>query len=284
MRHINYNPRGKQYAKYAVFAAIGIALGAGFILYPKVLSYLNRMALDRENEEVMMTIIEENVLQNTMENLEEVIEEGKERFEEKVVILENAYLDVPFICQAPFQTKENWVYHEESCEEAAFLQVHYYLEGITEVDPQKAHETILDMIAWQKDNFGEHKDLYANDMKLFIRDYYGYKAEDIEIIYDADIIEIKKAISSGYPVIVPIMGDVLQNPYYPYPGYHMLTVIGYTPEKIITNDVGTKNGADFSYSYEKFMKATKEAGGDVIIIKKLPRNQKSEPVAEETAA
>ncbi|MFC1656307.1 C39 family peptidase [Patescibacteria group bacterium] len=279
MRHNNYNSRGRKYAKYAVFAAIGIAFGAGFIMYPKVAGYLNRMALDKQNEEVMMAIIEENVLQNTMENLGEVIEEGKEKFEEQeVVILENAYLDVPFICQAPFQTEANWVYHEESCEEAAFLQVHYYLEGITEVDRQTAHNVIMDMIKWQEQNFGEHRDLYANDMKLFIRDYYGYEDEDIEIIYDAGVVDIKKAISAGYPVIVPIMGDVLQNPYYPYPGYHMLTVIGYTPEKIITNDVGTRNGADFSYTYEKFMKATKEAGGDILIIKKLPKT----PVAEET--
>lgn len=269
MRYNSYNSRGKKYAKYAVFAAIGIALGTGFIMYPKIESYLNRMALDRQNEEVMSAIIQENILQQTIENIGEVVEEGKEELE--VVILESAYLNVPFICQAPFQTEANWVYHEESCEEASLLQVRYYLEGITQVEAQKAHDTILDMIAWQEQNFGEHRDLYANDMKLFIRDYYGYPEEDIEVIYDADIIDIKKAISQGYPVIVPIMGDILQNPYYPYPGYHMLTVIGYTPEKIITNDVGTRNGKDFSYSYDKFMKATTAAGGDIVIIKKLPR-------------
>jgi hypothetical protein len=114
---------------------------------------------------------------------------------------------------------------------------------------------------------GEHKDLYANEMRIFIKGYYSIPDEDIVIVYDADILDIKKAISAGHPVIVPIMGDILQNPYYPYPGYHMLTVIGYTPEKIITNDVGTRRGKDFSYNYEIFKNAMDAAGGDIIYIK-----------------
>lgn len=271
-------------AKYILFAAIGIAVGAAFIGYPKVKHYIERVKIDRENESVMSDIVDSGILERTTENIEKITAGEPEEIEpeeEEVVILENAYLDVPFICQAPFQTEENWKYHEASCEEAAFLQVHYYIEGKKTVDPQEAHDTILDMINWQENNFGKHMDLYANDLKTFIINYYDYTNDEIEIIYGAEITDIKKAVSKGYPVIVPIMGNVLQNPYYPEPGYHMLTVIGYTPEHLITNDVGTRRGKDFSYSYEKFMSATEAAGGDIVIINKLPDDEEKNIAEQE---
>ena len=253
----------RKFAKYAVFAAIGIVMGAAVIGYPKFIGFVERVKIEQENDDVMEQIIEAGIVEDTIGSIAKMAE---------VVILENAYLEVPFICQAPFETEANWVHHEESCEEAALLQVKYYMDDIKEVDKQKANDTILDMISWQKNAFGEHKDLYANDMVTFIRDYYSIPEENIAVIYDADIIDIKKAISAGYPVIVPIMGNILQNPYYPEPGYHMLTVTGYTPEKIITNDVGTRRGEDFSYDYGIFKKAMDAAGGDIIYIKKNWQN------------
>jgi len=278
LHHHNTDTKRKKIASYVLFAAIGIALGAGVIAYPKIEDYIQRVSLDKQNEETMAKILTENALEKTVKNIEEIANgnitpenEDENEPRKSVALLENAYLKVPFVCQAPLETVANWKFHEESCEEAALLQVRYYLEGVTEADKQKANEEILNMIEWEKVNFGSHKDLYANDMKEFIKGYYGYKDEDIEIIYDADITAIKSAVSQGYPVIAPIMGDILKNPYYPYPGYHMLTVIGYTPEKIITNDNGTRRGKDFSYNYDIFMKALKAAGGDLIIIKLLPK-------------
>ncbi len=275
-----YNsPPKKNWQIYLVFAAIGITLGAGFIGYPKLMSRWENIQMEQEQQDVMAQIIQEDILSRTIENFQELPKEIEEIFEEEVTILENAYLEVPFVCQAPFQTEANWVHHEESCEEAAFLQAHYYIQGITDPDPTESNRIILDMIAWQEKNFDEHKDIYANDLKNFINGYYDYPLEDIEIIYDASITDIKKAVSAGYPIIVPIMGDILKNPYYPYPGYHMLTVIGYTPDKIITNDVGTRRGKDFSYTYEVFMEAVDAAGGDIVIIKQLPIKEE-EPDAE----
>lgn len=268
----------KKWQIYAVFIAIGVALGAGFIGYPKLISYWERIQIEQENQDVMAQIIEENVINQTVENIQKIPEDIEEIMKDDVTILENAYIEVPFICQAPLQTEANWVYHEESCEEAAVLQVHDYIQGITDPDPQESNRIILDMIEWQKKNLGENKDLYANDLKNFIIGYYDYPPENVEVIYDASIIDIKKAVSAGYPVIVPIMGDILKNPYYPYPGYHMLTVIGYTPDKIITNDVGTRRGKDFSYNYDIFISAVDAAGGDIVIIKQLPN--KNLPDAE----
>jgi len=255
---------------YILFAAFGVTLGAGFIGYPKLASYVSRIKIEQANEDTMAQIMEEGILKQTVKNFQNLPSEIDEISKKPVTILENAYLEVPFVCQAPFQTKENWTHHEESCEEAALLQVHYYIQGVN--PPAKdSNSTILDMINWQKRNFGEHKDLYANKLKELITGYFNYSPDDIEIIYNTKIIDIKKAISEGYPILVPIMGDILKNPYYPYPGYHMLTVIGYTPDKIITNDVGTRNGKDFSYNYDIFIKALNAAGGNIVIIKHLPK-------------
>ena len=78
---------------------------------------------------------------------------------------------------------------------------------------------------------------------------------------------IKNFVLRGHPVIVPIMGNILKNPYYPYPGYHMLTVIGFTEDKIITNDNGTRHGKNYPYDNEIFLEAMTAAGGDIVVIK-----------------
>jgi len=180
-------------------------------------------------------------------------------------------LEVPFICQAPLQTEENWKHHEESCEEAAILQTYLYVNNKT-MTKEKANEEILKMEDWQIEHFGSHRDIYADEVKNLIKGYYNLKENDIEIIYDATLEDIRNRISSGYPVIVPIMGNILKNPYYPYPGYHMLVAIGYTKERIITNDNGTKRGANFSYDNQTFYDAMTAAGGDVVIIKTKTTN------------
>lgn len=179
----------------------------------------------------------------------------------------SAYLKVPFITQAPLETEENWKLHEESCEEAALLQAYLY-ETATTMTKEEANKEILKMIAWEKEYFGKHKDLYATDMMEFIEKYYADKinSSQIKVKRDATIDDIKQNIDIGHPVIVPITGDILNNPYYPYPGYHMLVVIGYTEEKIITNDNGTRRGASFSYDTEIFEKAMNDAGGDIIVL------------------
>jgi hypothetical protein len=200
------------------------------------------------------------------ENLtEESVEEAKENTQG------SHYLEVPFICQAPLQTNDNWKFHEESCEEAAVLQSYLFLTDQT-MSKQQAHEEILKMIDWQMEHFGGHHDIYAAEVKEFINGYYNIPNEEIEVIYDSTLEDIKTHISQGYPVIVPIMGDVLQNPHYPHPGYHMLAAIGYTQDTIITNDNGTRKGADFSYKNQRFLDAMNAAGGDIVVIKARTTN------------
>lgn len=227
-----------------------LLIGGSIFVIPKAVNKFELVQIEKENEEII-----------------KIIQEQKEKPKPAPSVKKTSeLLPVQFICQAPLQTEENWKYHEESCEEAAVLQAYLYETGQT-MTKQQANDEILKMIDWQMKNFGEHKDLYADDVKKFISGYYNIPAVDIEVTYDTTLDNIKDFILQGYPVIVPIMGNILKNPYYPYPGYHMLTVIGFTEDKIITNDNGTRHGEKFSYDNEIFLEAMTAAGGDIVVIK-----------------
>ena len=174
-------------------------------------------------------------------------------------------LDVPFICQNPWQNKAGWKIHKESCEEAATLQAWLYLQQTT-LTTKQANDEILKMIAWQKQNLGSHQDLFGDAMRQFILKYYNLKPEQVQYIPELNKKIIQKIITLGYPIITPIQGELLKNPFYPYPGYHMLTIIGYTEDRVITNDVGTKRGHKYPYSYERLLKANAAVGGDALVI------------------
>lgn len=180
-------------------------------------------------------------------------------------------LPVPFVCQNPFQDQKGWEWHDESCEEAAAYQVILFLEGKSAPDPQVSHELFLDMIEWQEDpsQFGDHIDLYTEDMRIFIRDYFGYDDEEVIWIPELSQDLIKKLIAANHPIIVPLNGTAIQNPFYPEPGYHMLTVIGYTADRVITNEVGTKRGEKYPYKYDIFLTANQaEGGGGIVVVPK----------------
>ncbi len=98
-----------------------------------------------------------------------------------------------------------------------------------------------------------------------IREVYGYQR--VDVLYDSGIGEIANHLRAGRPVIVPLAGRMLKNPYYtpPGPAYHMLVVKGITAlGDLIVNDVGTKHGHGFLYNPKIFLAAMHDApeGGD----------------------
>jgi hypothetical protein len=177
----------------------------------------------------------------------------------------HSYLDVQYICQAPLKTEANWEYHEESCEEVASLMAYLYTTNQT-MTPQEAHETLLDMIDWQMDNFEVHRNIYDIEVKELIVEFFQIPEDKVAIMYDATPEQIKEQIDKGIPVIAPTTAKYLENPHYPHPGYHMLIIKGYTPTTFITNDNGTRHGEDYEYQIDRFMEAMQDAGGDPLII------------------
>jgi hypothetical protein len=103
----------------------------------------------------------------------------------------------------------------------------------------------------------------AKQTAEFIEQFYNLHTE---VIYDWTWDDVKLALAQGYPVIAPAAGRMLGNPNFTAPGpiYHMLVIKGYTANRIITNDPGTRKGADYQYSYDAIMNASHDWNdGDV---------------------
>lgn len=170
-------------------------------------------------------------------------------------------LAVPFTPQAPHA---NWEQpYQDGCEEAAALMVHFFYTNRT-FTPDIADDAILAAVAFEDQRFGFNKDTNAEQTAIFIRELYGYK--NVDVVYDITVDDVKRTIAAGFPVIVPAYGRALGNPYFTPPGpeYHMLVIKGYTRDKFITNDPGTRRGADFLYPYETLLSAVHDwNGGDV---------------------
>lgn len=262
--------KSKLFKKITVVTFILLILfGSGYYAFKKYQNYLRIKTLEEENvktlEEVKKDAQKNTKAQETKTPQIRGIE--AQNTNESAQIKSNSkLLETPFICQAPLETTENWKSHEDSCEEAAVLQAYLYETGKTMTKPE-ANDEILKMKDWQNKNFGNNHDLYADELKTFINGFYGIPLDEIEIVYKASMQDIEKYINEEHPIIVPIMGNILNNPYYPYPGYHMLIAIGYTESRIITNDNGTRRGKDFSYDKETFKEAMDAAGGDIVVIK-----------------
>ena len=66
-------------------------------------------------------------------------------------------------------------------------------------------------------------------------------------------------LEAGHLVIIPTNGQALKNPNFTLPGpeRHMLVVKGYDyeTEEFITNDPGTRNGADYRYKKDLLFEA-----------------------------
>ena len=173
-------------------------------------------------------------------------------------------LSVPFTAQAPFAKWDEL--HNEACEEAAVVMVHYFLKG-EELTLAKADEELIKLVNWQVANWGSHHHLAVEKVAELLK-YYGY--QNVEVSYDITVDDIKREVSRGVPVIVPTAGRELGNPYYKQPGplYHMLVIRGFEQNMFITNDPGTRRGEDFRYKQDVLFEAIHdlpEAGQEQIL-------------------
>ncbi|MEK7116134.1 MAG: C39 family peptidase [Patescibacteria group bacterium] len=173
-------------------------------------------------------------------------------------------LAVPFTSQAP--TGEWALPYQEACEEASAIMVDAFYRGETgRIPPDVATKAITNLVAFEKKILGFYEDTSALDTAKFIKAYFGYPTVMIQPLTSES--ELKRAIANGYPVIIPAAGKLLPNPYFRAGGplYHMLVVKGYTKDRIITNDPGTKRGADFTYTFDQLKHAAHDwNGGDVM--------------------
>ena len=172
-------------------------------------------------------------------------------------------LAVPFTVQAPHANWEDP--YADFCEEASVLMAASYILGLDISSPDFADKKMLEIKAFEDQRFGYSKDTTAEETATILREFY--KIDKIKLVYNPTENDIKKALAEKKAIIIPAAGRQLGNPYFRQPGplYHMLVIKGYTKEgNFITNDPGTRRGADFIYNSDIIMNVIHDwNGGDV---------------------
>ncbi|MFH1632074.1 MAG: C39 family peptidase [bacterium] len=191
---------------------------------------------------------------------EEVIEElGEEIGDETLETFETSFPDefnlaVPFTSQAPHA---DWgLPYQEACEEASAFMVSLYYKGepAGQINADVADAGILEAIEFENDYLGFYLDTTAAETADFIDMFYGLSTT---VIDNPTVEQIKAEIAAGRPVIVPAAGRELGNPNFSGAGplYHMFVIKGYTKDRFITNDPGTRNGESYVYDIDVIMDA-----------------------------
>jgi hypothetical protein len=175
---------------------------------------------------------------------------------------------MPFASQAP---TGNWdPPYDEACEEASLIIVHHYLDS-TPLDANIMDTNIKEMTSYESSK-GLPVDIDMFQLADVARGMFGYDANVLEG-NDVSIARIEQEIAKGNPVIVPLAGQDIGNPYYSGDGppYHVLVIVGYNSTQFITHDVGTKRGENYVYKKNVIMDAIHDWNGSVDTIRSGPR-------------
>lgn len=163
-------------------------------------------------------------------------------------------LAVPFTPQAPHA---NWdLPYKEFCEEASALMAASYIQGTDLPNADFADQRLEEVRAFEEKRFGYYEDTDAAETVIILQEHFGIT--DVGLLEHPTANDIREALAAGKLVIIPVAGRMLGNPYFQTPGplYHMLVIKGYTKNGgFITNDPGTRRGADFVYSEATIMNA-----------------------------
>lgn len=227
----------------------------------------NEVKKATKNQEEAVKIIEP-FIEKDSQNIAEDIEKPKEIIKQEVEpqIPASLNLDIAFTSQSPF-AKWN-ARDEDACEEASLIMAGQYYKKINLtvenniINPTEVDSELNKIIEWENANIREWKSTTILQTSLLAKNYFKFNVE----IKDLSFSEIKKALVQEKLVILPAYGGALKNPFFksPPPIYHMLLIKGWDGDKFITNDPGTKRGANYVYTKEILEKAVHDwNGGDV---------------------
>jgi len=161
-------------------------------------------------------------------------------------------IDVPFYPQAP---DGNWnLPWQEACEEASAILA-YYAAVQKPLTKDLFKQELQNLFEWENKRFGSYKDTTIEQTAQMIREYWRY--DQVKVIESPTTDRIKQEVALGHLLIAPFSGHDIKNPFYSRQGpyYHMMVIKGYDAKNFITNDVGTRKGADYRYPFEHLMSA-----------------------------
>ena len=180
--------------------------------------------------------------------------------EPKLIIPESFVLDVAFASQAP---NGDWgAPYQDACEEASLITAYKYFKNEI-LDKQIMNEEILNLVDWEKKHFGFYESTDTEQTLEIAQKYFNF---DAYITDDVSVDRIKKELVLGRLILLPTAGRTLGNPNFTGEGplYHMLVVRGYDKDEFITNDVGTRKGEAYKYTYDVLLNSVHDYNkGDI---------------------
>lgn len=163
-----------------------------------------------------------------------------------------ADLNVPYSSQAPLgDWRQPWF---DACEETALVMVDSYYQGRS-LTPEISKNEILKVFDYKNNALGVSLDENTDKILSIIENYFSWIGTKV---YNPSITMIKSEIDAGRPVIAPVAGFELGNPYYrSVVPYHVIILKGYddATAEFITHDPGLNHGANFRYSYQTVIDA-----------------------------
>lgn len=179
----------------------------------------------------------------------------------------SSLLDVPFVPQSPYGVWD--AAHEEACEEMSLLMVHHYLQN-TILLQENAEDEVQELITFETSK-GYGVDVSTSELAAIASEFYGYESYVLEDITPG---MIRFQIDIGNPVLLPVLGRALENPYFKGtdPFFHMVVVTGYRDGGFVTNEPGTKEGEDYFYPEDVLMNAVHDWTGSRATMHTGPKN------------
>ena len=163
---------------------------------------------------------------------------------------ESAFINVPYTVQAP----KGWdAAHEEYCEAAAVLMYGLYIRGDhrSVIPPDEADRLMGSIVAWERQTYPKLLDIPLDDMATVGAHFYPMVAT----VQPATLEDVKTAIASGRPVIIPVMthgapgGKKIAPNYGSLSVYHVIVITGYRGNTVYTNDAGFTQGQNWPYDW-----------------------------------
>lgn len=160
---------------------------------------------------------------------------------------------VPFTVQAPFGSwAQPW---QDFCEEATIVMVDSFYTG-RQLDKYTARDELLKIDRIKQNHLGWSLDEDAEKITSLVNNFLSW---EIKLVENPTLEQIKAEIDAGRPIIFPVHGKYLYNPYFRNggPDYHTVIISGYddVTQEFITQEPGTRHGQDLRYSHNILLNA-----------------------------
>jgi len=217
-----------------------------FLFYPQ---FLQDPAADFSLPKVLETMAEKEVLAPVIPETKVMLVTSTPSTVTPLVSDESVFLSVPFSSQAPLG---DWSddRQQDGCEEAGAMMAIAWARGSLDLSPSAAAKEIIALSDWQKEEYGEYRDVRIEEVASRIfKDYYDYNKVEVATLDNAQ--DLITALQAGKIILAPTNGQALKNPHFTAPGpeRHLLVITGYDAEtdEFVTNDPGTRYGYNFRY-------------------------------------